>query len=254
MNVLDVIRLTGLSSLALVMLGWALIEILRTPWSEWDVTTVTIVGSGLASATYMTLVFIRFSMIFPPPELWMFRSVYFVLTLTILGLPSIYKNVWYALQARRRGEVQPGTRHGLTPIVVGEGIFGSIASALPIVLADNTGTIQYATPSLDALVGAQPNELAGKKITTLMPESWRARHLAGVQRYRETGKPNIIGSVVEVELLRRDGNVIPVSLALTAADVGGKQWFIGTIWRSARDISVGEMNAEMTTTKEANPQ
>ncbi|MGI8548115.1 MAG: PAS domain S-box protein [Gemmatimonadaceae bacterium] len=254
MNVIDVTRMIGLFSLSLVLLGWALIEIFRTPWSDWDSMTVTIVGTGLAGAIYATLILLRVSVIVPDPPLWTFKSIYFALALTVFGLPSIYKNVWYALQARRHGEIRAGTRHGLAPLVVGEGIFASIASALPVVIADNNGTIQYATASLDALVGTAPDELSGQQIVTLMPESWRARHLMGIQHDRETKEPNILGTVIEVELLRRDGSIIPVSLALTSADVDGEEWFIGTLWRSSRNLSVGKMKEEMTTTEKAMPQ
>jgi PAS domain S-box-containing protein len=119
--------------------------------------------------------------------------------------------------------------HGL--VTVDEaGVFATLARAMPMVVADCKGTIQYATPSLDALVGAAQDELTGQNITILMPERWRAQHCDGLERYLTTGESRIMGRVVHVDVLRRDGTEIPASLALASSEVDGEAWFVGALW------------------------
>ena len=54
----------------------------------------------------------------------------------------------------------------------------------------------------------------------LMPERYRDRHKAGIERYLETGEARIIGDSVELAGLRADGSEFPISLTLTAWDDG----------------------------------
>jgi formylmethanofuran dehydrogenase subunit D len=54
-----------------------------------------------------------------------------------------------------------------------------------------------------------------------------------MRRYIETREPHIIGTVVAIDMLRRDGTEIPVYLALNTTDVDGKPWFVASIWRKA---------------------
>jgi PAS domain S-box-containing protein len=118
------------------------------------------------------------------------------------------------------------------------GVFATLASAMPMVVADCTGTIQYATPSLDALVGAAQDELTGQNLTALMPERWRAQHRDGLEHYLTTGESRIMGRIVSVDLLRRDGTEIPASLALASSEVDGEAWFVGALWARGDEESL----------------
>ena len=125
------------------------------------------------------------------------------------------------------------------PTIVQEGVFGTLAQALPIIVSDDQGTIQFTTPEFDELVGAVPGELIGKSLDVIMPERYVAGHHFGMQRYIETREPHIVGTVVVIDMLRRDGVEIPVYLALNTADVDGKPWFVASIWARFGDPGVG---------------
>ncbi len=109
-------------------------------------------------------------------------------------------------------------------------VFGTLAQAMPIIVSNHEGTIQHTTAEFDALVGAVPGNLIGKQLETIMPERYIAGHAHGMQRYIETREPHIMGTVVVIDMLRRDGVEIPVYLALNTVDVGGKPWFVASIW------------------------
>lgn len=116
------------------------------------------------------------------------------------------------------------------PVIDGGISFTSMAMTLAMVTADDRGTILFTTPKFDALVGAREDELFGQNLTVLMPESWRDQHRRGFNRFLQTGIPTLIDRIVSVELLRRSGEVMPVSLALTADQQGGRWYFTGAVW------------------------
>ncbi len=111
-----------------------------------------------------------------------------------------------------------------------EGVFATLARALPVIVADNTGIIRHTTDALDDLVGAARRELIGQRLEVLMPERYITGHQHGMDRYLTTREPHIIGTVVRVDLLRRDGTELPVFLALNTADVDGQPWYVASLW------------------------
>lgn len=117
-----------------------------------------------------------------------------------------------------------------------ERIIATVAVDLPMIVSDQGGIIRYATVLMEELAGAKPGELDGLNTTEIMPERYRAHHLAGVERFVKTGEARLLGKVVNVDLLRRDGTEIPVSLAFTASTAEEHHWFIAIIWaREAYD-------------------
>ncbi len=113
-------------------------------------------------------------------------------------------------------------------------VFGTLAQSLPIIVSCERGIIRHTTAGFDDLVGAVPGELIGKPLETIMPERYHAGHAHGMRRYMETREPHIIGTVVNIDMLRRDGQEVPVYLALNTTDVGGQPWFVASIWPKAR--------------------
>ncbi|MDQ3548211.1 MAG: PAS domain S-box protein [Chloroflexota bacterium] len=111
-----------------------------------------------------------------------------------------------------------------------ERILATVAVDLPMVVSDQGGVIRYVTEPMEELALAKPGELDGLNTTEIMPERYRAHHIAGVERYVKTGEARLIGKVVNVDLLRRDGTEIPISLAFTASRAEEHDWFIAIIW------------------------
>ncbi|MDH5763037.1 MAG: PAS domain S-box protein [Nitrospinota bacterium] len=102
-----------------------------------------------------------------------------------------------------------------------------------ILTINTSGIITIANPAIETIFGYSPAELIGKNVTTLIPESYRDRHLFKMRSYLTTGKSNIIGKLVEVEGNRKDGSVIPIELSISEYTIGGEKHFIGII----RDIT-----------------
>lgn len=90
-------------SLALVLLGWMLIELLQTPREEWDRLTLTIVFAGLAACCYLTSLAVNYAPVGVTVRDWVFESIRVSLLFTIPGVPVVWINVWRAFRARRKG-------------------------------------------------------------------------------------------------------------------------------------------------------
>ncbi len=103
------------------------------------------------------------------------------------------------------------------------------ASIEAIVSADDRGAITYFNPSAERMFGYDAGEILGSKLKVLMPERYRDRHQAGLERFLATGERRVIGDTIELTGLRSDGEEFPISLSLVDWEADGKVFFTGTI-------------------------
>lgn len=106
----------------------------------------------------------------------------------------------------------------------------------PIVTIDRRGIIQSASDSILRLLGWRPDELIGRNISVLMPEPHRSEHDGYLERYARTGQTNIMNRPRRFEALHRSGDLVPVELCVTRAELadGGGPLYVGIL----RDMSV----------------
>lgn len=83
-----------------------------------------------------------------------------------------------------------------------------------IIVADARGQIVEINPAAEEMLGWTHTELEGQPLTVVMPERYREAHTRGLARLLATGVATLIGRTVQVEALHRDGNEVPVELAL----------------------------------------
>ncbi|MEJ7849045.1 MAG: PAS domain S-box protein [Pyrinomonadaceae bacterium] len=102
-----------------------------------------------------------------------------------------------------------------------------------IVIIDQESNLLYFNKSTENIFGFKPNELAGQKLTMLMPEYLRRIHEKGFARYLETGKRHLSWESVEVPGLHKDGREIPLDISFSEFFIDGKRHFTGII----RDIT-----------------
>ncbi|GMR05026.1 MAG: PAS domain-containing hybrid sensor histidine kinase/response regulator [Thermodesulfobacteriota bacterium] len=102
-----------------------------------------------------------------------------------------------------------------------------------IIIADSDDKIVECNPSAEKMFGYERGELNGEIILKLMPEKYRTPHIEGLKRFLDTGRSKVQGKVLELEGLRKDGEVFPIELILSNFKVGGRVLFSGTI----RDIT-----------------
>ncbi|OHB90121.1 MAG: hypothetical protein A3D13_06835 [Planctomycetes bacterium RIFCSPHIGHO2_02_FULL_40_12] len=81
--------------------------------------------------------------------------------------------------------------------------------------------------------GYMEDEVLGKPITLIIPKKYHRKHKNGMRRFIKTGKAKLIGKVVEVEGIKKDGSLFPIELSLSASK--SRKGFIFTA--IIRDIS-----------------
>jgi PAS domain S-box-containing protein len=102
-----------------------------------------------------------------------------------------------------------------------------------IIMIDASGTIVSTNAAVGKMFGYPAEELLGRNIKMLMPESNRSSHDGYLARYQSTGMSKAIGVGRELEGLTRLGKVFPMELTITELSLGGQRMFVGLI----RDIS-----------------
>ncbi len=108
------------------------------------------------------------------------------------------------------------------------------AAADAIVTSDEQGVIRSWNEAAGRIFGYAADEVIGESLTILMPERFRDAHRAGHGRVVATGETKVIGSVVELAGLHREGHEFPIELSLSTWIVpSGERRFAGII----RDVS-----------------
>ena len=79
------------------------------------------------------------------------------------------------------------------------------------------------------IFGYTVDEVLGRNVSLLMAEPHRSRHDGYLQRYQATGVARVVGVSREVEGMRKDGSVFPISLSVSKVEFAGKVTFIGLI-------------------------
>src|SRR5947199_7145933 len=103
-----------------------------------------------------------------------------------------------------------------------------------IITMDATGRVQEFNPASERVFGFTRNEAVGKELAELIiPPRLRERHREGLSHYLKTGEGPLIGKLIEIEALRRDGSEILVALAINATQVNGSPIFTAYL----RDIT-----------------
>lgn len=109
---LDVLyRTLPFTNLALILLGWMLIELLQTPRKDWDGLTWTIVAAGTGGALYLGSLALNYAPVGVSIRNGYFEAIRIALIFTVPGVPIVWINVWRAWRARRRGQF----RHKVPP-------------------------------------------------------------------------------------------------------------------------------------------
>ncbi len=102
-----------------------------------------------------------------------------------------------------------------------------------IITIDILGIVRSMNAAAERIFGYSAEEVVGRNVTMLMPESFRAGHDESIARYLRTGEARIIGIGREVRGLRRDGVVFPMEIFIGEFGQGDQKLFTGVV----RDIT-----------------
>jgi PAS domain S-box-containing protein len=111
-----------------------------------------------------------------------------------------------------------------------------------IVTIDQFGMISGWNRYAELTFGWSADEVIGRPLAEIIvPPEMRTAHDAGLARFMSSRTARLIGSRIEVEALRRNGDLFPIELALSATNIGEDWQFTALI----QDISERRTQTEL---------
>jgi PAS domain S-box-containing protein len=109
-----------------------------------------------------------------------------------------------------------------------------------VITMNRHGLIESFNRAATSIFGHTAQEAIGQNVSMLMPDHDRQHHDAYLRHYHETGEARVIGKVREMHARRKDGQIFPVSLAVSRISYLGQVTYIGLV----RDITERARAAE----------
>ena len=104
------------------------------------------------------------------------------------------------------------------------------AAISAVVVIDRDGRITDWNGRAEIIFGWKRDEVIGKDLSqTIIPPSHREAHLKGIRHYFSTGEGPVLDKVIEITALRRNGEVFPVDLSVSALKTEDNILFCGFI-------------------------
>ncbi|MDO8991130.1 MAG: PAS domain S-box protein [Sideroxyarcus sp.] len=110
----------------------------------------------------------------------------------------------------------------------------SAAAQDALIMVDADGLVSFWNAAAEKIFGYREEEVMGRDLHTLLaPEHYREAYTAGFSNFLRTGQGNAVGKTLELEAIRKEGEIFPIEIALSSAR-HGEQWMgIGIV----RDIT-----------------
>jgi PAS domain S-box-containing protein len=102
-----------------------------------------------------------------------------------------------------------------------------------IISVDDRSTIIYANPAAGQMFGYELSEMLEKKLTSLMPERFRDRHLSSLGKYVTTGQRHLDWRRVELLGLHKNGREFPIEVSFGEYIHHDRRFFTGIV----RDVT-----------------
>ncbi len=102
-----------------------------------------------------------------------------------------------------------------------------------VVISDQNGIIISFNRAARRIFGYEESEAMGQNVSILMPMPYRAEHDSYIRNYLDTGDAKIIGIGREVVGLKKNGQELPIDLAVSEVEVDGRKVFAAVV----RDVS-----------------
>jgi len=108
------------------------------------------------------------------------------------------------------------------------------ATIAAIITMTGDGKISFWNPAAERIFGYSKEEVTGKDLHFLLAsENYRGQYEKGISKFRSSGKGPLIGKMIELTAVRKDGIKFPIGLSLSAFQVNGQWNSIGIL----RDIT-----------------
>lgn len=117
----------------------------------------------------------------------------------------------------------------------GEDVVPQLLESAPdaMIVADESDRIVLVNAAAVRLLGYARGELAAMRITDLMPDRFRARHVEAFRRYFESPRARLFPAAADLHVRRKDGTEVPVEISVAPLETGRRKLVVGAM----RDVS-----------------
>jgi two-component system CheB/CheR fusion protein len=99
-----------------------------------------------------------------------------------------------------------------------------------VIVIDIKGIIRNWNPKAETIFGWRTDEAIGQKLSDfIIPPQHRESHEKGMAHYKNTGHAPLLNKTTEITALNKKGKEFEISLGISNANFGGKEYFIGFI-------------------------
>ncbi|MCC5921526.1 MAG: PAS domain S-box protein [Cyclobacteriaceae bacterium] len=105
-----------------------------------------------------------------------------------------------------------------------------------VITIDTSNIVEFWNPAAEKLTGYKSEEMIGKDMTLIIPKEEREGHIRGMEHYMRTREKRVIGKGREVNIQKKNGEIVPALLTLSETNIGGKQIFTAFIKDLSDDV------------------
>ncbi len=116
-----------------------------------------------------------------------------------------------------------------------------------IVTIKASGKITSFNPAAERIFGCAAQDVIGRNVRILMPETYACHHDIFLRNYLEGGEAKVIGVGREVTGKRADGSEFPMELSVSEMSVSGERMFVGIV----RDVTARRVVEQSQRDREA---
>lgn len=109
-----------------------------------------------------------------------------------------------------------------------------------ILTINEHGIVELVNPAVENMFGYNKDELVGKNVSLLMPNSISSLHQNKVSAYMTSGDKKMTGRKIETEARRKNGEIFPISVSVSDNIINGRIIFTGVISDITEQINMME--------------
>ncbi len=113
---------------------------------------------------------------------------------------------------------------------------------------DELGIIESINPATQSMFGYTAGELIGQNITRLMPDPYSREHDHYLADYLDANESHVIGNLVEVSGLRKNGEIFPIELSVNEMWFSQQRMYSGILKDVTEKKSAEEKLTQFKTT------
>ena len=113
----------------------------------------------------------------------------------------------------------------------------SVSAQDAIIMMDDEGNISFWNEAAERTFGYSRKEAVGSRVSELIiPHRYRLAHIEGLKKFKETGKGTVLGNIIELKAIRKDGKEFPIELSLSALKLKERWCAVGVIRDSSKRV------------------